>query len=164
MLRRIIVLAAVIGSLAVVPTSSAAVQSFTTTLDAHIVSSDGNCCGFVFETTGRVGRHDIPGVRAGTFTANLFHGAFQPEPDPAFSNPSWIDFIYTARGGKGTLRLSTAFPRDNAHSFTWVVREGTGRYAGWTGSGTYSEEVLPDAPSDPEGTVSLTLAGEIGPS
>ena len=163
MLRRIVVLAAVIGSLGLVPTSSAAVQSFTTTLDAYIVFSDGNCCGFYYETTGRIHGHDIPGVRPGTFTAFLFHGPFEPDPDPAFSNPKTIDFRYTARGGKGTLRLMTAVG-DNAHSFTWVVVEGTGRYAGWTGSGTYSEEVSPNAPGDYEGTVLLTLTGEIGPA
>jgi hypothetical protein len=167
MLRRIVVLAAVaIGSFAVVPTSSAA-QSFTTTLKAEIVFVDGNCCGTLYKISGRIRGHQIPGVRPGTFTADLLEGTFfPPEPGDEPSDPSAIFFTYTARGGKGTLTLQTPFPHDDSNSFKWEVTDATGIYAGWTGSGIYSYELMfvggPDA--GPFGEVLLTLTGEIGPS
>jgi hypothetical protein len=168
MLRRIVVLVAVaISSFAVAPASSAA-HSFTTTLTADIVFVDGNCCGTVYLISGRIRGHQIPGVRPGTFTADLLEGTFfPPEPGDEPSDPRAISFTYTARGGKGTLALKTPFPHDDSNSFRWVVTDATGIYAGWTGSGTYSYEItwFDDSPElGPFGEVSLTLTGEIGPS
>ena len=164
MLRRIVVLAAVaLGSFGVFPGSSAA-ESFTTTLKAEIVFVDGNCCGTVWLISGRVRGHQIPGVRPGTFTADLLEGTFfPPEPGDEPSNPRAISFTYTARGGKGSLTLNTPFPHDNSNSFKWEVTDATGIYAGWTGSGTYSYTLLP-AEGESLGEVSLILTGEIGPS
>ena len=165
MLRRIVVLAVVaLGSFVLVPTSSAALESFTTTLEGKVLFVDGNCCGIVFSTSGRVRGHDIPGVRPGTFEADLFEGTFDRE---VVGNPKWMQLAYTARGGKGTLRLATPFPRDESNSFKWEVTEATGIYAGWTGSGTYSYEFTwfdPAPEEGPVGEVLLTLTGEIGPS
>jgi hypothetical protein len=163
MLRRIVVLAAVVvGSFGVFPASSAA-QS-TTTLNAEIVFVDGNCCGTVWSISGRVRGHQIPGVRPGTFTANLFEGTFfPPEPGEEPSDPRSISFTYTARGGKGTLELRTPI-RNAANSFKWEVTDATGIYVGWTGSGSYSYEVtfVPAPEGEALGGVLLTLTGEIG--
>jgi hypothetical protein len=167
MLKRIVGLVVVVGSLALVPTSSAAVQPFTTTLRAEIVFVDGNCCGTVWLISGRVRGHQIPGVRPGTFTADLLEGTFfPPEPGEEPSDPRAIALNYTARGGKGTLKLATPFPHDDSNSFTWEVTEATGIYAGWTGSGTYSYELMfVGGPEEgPFGEALLTLTGEIGPS
>jgi hypothetical protein len=167
MLRRIVVLAAVVvGSFGVFPASSAA-QSFTTTLKAEIVFVDGNCCGTVWSISGRVRGHQIPGVRPGTFTAGLSEGTFSPpEPGEEPSDPRAISLTYTARGGKGTLTLTTPFPQDDSNSFKWEVTDATGIYAGWTGSGSYSYELMfVGAPEgEPLGGVLLTLIGQIGPS
>ena len=163
MVKGLIVLFAVAGSLVLAPVSSAAVESFSTTLEADIVDSDGNCCGTYYAVVDRIHARQIPGVRPGQIAGRIVQGDFDAgTPD----SPDWIDLTYTARGGKGSFRLRTAVI-DDAHSFTWVLIDGTGRYAGWTGSGTFTYSItwFDNAElGDVLGEASLTLTGVIGPS
>jgi hypothetical protein len=77
-----------------------------------------------------------------------------------------------ARGGMLVL-LGTAgpffipsgspFPPESAvMTGTWVVAEGTGRFASYTGAGTWIISRVSGPPPPPFGTVTLTLVGHLG--
>jgi hypothetical protein len=189
MLTRMLVLCAVLGVVGVAaPSASADLQSFQTTLKGRVTEADGNCCGFYHRFSGKVRPGAIPGVERGTYEAFFWQGDFDFDTcgvngdelchpricDVRADLPGWcaqrydLDFYFT--GPSGTLNLNTTyegFGWDDwwPKAFTWEVTEGTGPYADWAGSGTYSFGTADAYYSRAfNGRVRLTLTGLIGPS
>jgi hypothetical protein len=68
-------------------------------------------------------------------------------------DPSWAgDTVrrYTCTDGSGSLTLGISSPQTAVHGGTgsWTIVEGSGRYAGLDGKGTYREELLDEDPED----------------
>jgi hypothetical protein len=113
------------------------------------------CCGSYYEFEGSA---VLPAIGAGTFTGTWTRGCqFTSDPTTVCFRSLRLELV--ARGG-ATLSLSGfnewVFPVEPTPQLTWSITGGTGRLAGFSGSGTYTVEQV-------DSTLIISLSGTLQP-
>jgi hypothetical protein len=133
-----VVLAATAAVAAGPASASGASVKLNTTLTGTITGGTVWCCGSESEFEGSA---VLPSLGAVTFTGTWTHGC-QGVPDPATTCLRRLTLEFRARDG-ATLSLSGynewVYPLEPPpQQLTWSITGGTGRFADFSGSGTYT--------------------------
>ena len=157
MRRLLVVLIVVLAAMLVAApaASTQAAQAQPTNLKATVVSANaggaGTCCVFTWFFDGSA---SVPVLGAVNFEGHWSSGHVQFS-DPIIRHEA-LSVRFVSRAGD-TIVLSGVtqwLASDSMPPLTWTVSEATGRFAGYTGSGTYAAEAV-------DGRVAVRLSGTL---